>query len=81
MAAGVSEDTFVQNYQFEPESDPEQDDSRKEVRQLRLEDVYEWLVNVRGKTYKEIKTKPLDEFLSLNDGTGTDNTHCSTINL
>ncbi len=46
MAAGVFEDT-VQPYQFEPESDPEQDDGPEEVRQLRLEqDVSEWLVNV-----------------------------------
>ncbi len=44
--SGVSEDT-VQPYQFEPESDPEQDDGPEEVRQLRLEqDVSEWLVNV-----------------------------------
>ncbi len=46
QAVGVSEDT-VQPYQFEPESDPEQDDGPEEVRQLRLEqDVSEWLVNV-----------------------------------
>jgi len=39
---GVSEDTSAQ-----PESDPEQDDSRKKVRQLRLEQVVsEWLVKL-----------------------------------
>jgi len=39
MSAGVSKDTS--------ESDPEQDDGRKEVRQLRLEqDISEWLVNI-----------------------------------
>ena len=31
MAAGVSEETSVQPYQFEPESDPEQDDGPEKV--------------------------------------------------
>jgi hypothetical protein len=51
MAAGVSEDTSVQPYQYEAESDPEQDGGPEEVRQLRLEqDVSKWLVNVMSLT-------------------------------
>jgi len=47
MAVEVSEDTTVQPYQFEPESDPEQDEGRKEICQLRLEQVVsEWMLNV-----------------------------------
>jgi len=47
MAAGVSEDTSGQLYQFEPESDPEQVDSPEEIWQLKLEqDVPEGLVNL-----------------------------------
>jgi len=54
MAAGPSEDTSVQLYQYRinlesycSELDPEQYDSRKDVRQLRLEqDFSEWLGNV-----------------------------------